>query len=134
MEACKCWTARIFHDSQSDADKSDVSAMAAMELINRHYVMTKVLERTGLAAYFRLFLWEVFNLAACAVRAQCRPRFRAMARGSSGRSSEYEKATLANRSMSKASVLVGIVTEIGRRSYPRRCHPLSHNAVACGWP
>jgi hypothetical protein len=74
-------TARIFHDSQPNAHKANVSAMAAMELVNRHYVMTKVLERTGLLDYVRLFLWEAFNVIGCAASTQRRSYFPGMARG-----------------------------------------------------
>jgi len=74
-------TARIFHDSQPGTYKSNVSEMAAMELVNRHYVMTKVLGRTGLVNHLRLILWEVFHLAACVARAQSRPTFWAMWQG-----------------------------------------------------
>jgi GT2 family glycosyltransferase len=58
-------TARIFHDSQPADYKSDISSLAAMELVNRHYIMTQVLGRTGIAAYCRLFVWESFQLASC---------------------------------------------------------------------
>lgn len=55
-------TARIFHDSQPSASKSDVRKMAEMELVNRHYVMTQVLARTGVASYAKLALLELFHL------------------------------------------------------------------------
>lgn len=61
-------TARIFHDSQPGSHKSDPIELAAMELINRHYVMTHVLQRTGLLDYLRLFLWEAFQLVAAATQ------------------------------------------------------------------
>jgi GT2 family glycosyltransferase len=57
-------TARIFHDSQRGEHKSDVAARAQMELINRHYVMTKVLRKRGSLDYLRLAAWELFQLAA----------------------------------------------------------------------
>jgi glycosyltransferase involved in cell wall biosynthesis len=66
-------TARIFHDSQPGTYKADVTAMAAMELVNRHYVMTEILKRRRSLDYFRLFTWEAFQLFVCAVRAQSRP-------------------------------------------------------------
>jgi glycosyltransferase involved in cell wall biosynthesis len=56
--------ARIFHDSQRGEHKSDVAARAEMELINRHYVMTKVLGKRGSLDYLRLAGWELFQLAA----------------------------------------------------------------------
>jgi len=70
-------TARIFHDSHRGARKADVSAMAAMEVVNRHYVMTEVLGRRGVADYGRLLLWEAFQLAACAALSQTRPTLKA---------------------------------------------------------
>ena len=54
-------TARIFHDSQPSLHKLDVAAVAAMELLNRHYVMTKVLERQKPSDYLRLLVWEIFS-------------------------------------------------------------------------
>ena len=56
--------ARIFHDSQRGEHKSDVAARAEMELINRHYIMTKVLRKCGYTDYVRLVGWEFFQLAA----------------------------------------------------------------------
>ena len=38
-----------------------------MELVNRHHVMTKVMERCRSRDYTRLALWELFQLASCAV-------------------------------------------------------------------
>jgi GT2 family glycosyltransferase len=58
-------TARIFHDSQPAEYKSDVRTRAAMELVNRHYVMTRILGRTRLIDYARLAGWELFQLAGC---------------------------------------------------------------------
>jgi len=57
-------TARIFHDSQPGEHKCDVAGRAEMELINRHYVMTKVLRKHGSLDYLRLAGWELFQLAA----------------------------------------------------------------------
>jgi GT2 family glycosyltransferase len=57
-------TARIFHDSVANDDKPNAREMAEMELINRHYVMTRVLERKTSADYLRLFIWEVFQIVA----------------------------------------------------------------------
>lgn len=60
-------TARIFHDSQSGIHKSDKRIMAAMELINRHFVMTEVLGRRNMSSYLRLLLWEMVQLITCIV-------------------------------------------------------------------
>lgn len=56
-------TARIFHDSQPGAHKADIAALAEMELVNRHYVMTQVLGRARARDYARLALWEAFQFA-----------------------------------------------------------------------
>jgi glycosyltransferase involved in cell wall biosynthesis len=61
-------TARIFHDSQPGAHKSDPSALAEMELVNRHYVMTRVLSRRRWADFLRLVIWEIFQLAVAATQ------------------------------------------------------------------
>lgn len=55
-------TARIFHDSQPGAYKSNQTALARMELVNRHYVMTKVLGRTQKFDYAKLALLEAFGV------------------------------------------------------------------------
>jgi len=73
-------TARIFHDSQSAGYKTDVVGLAAMELVNRHYVMTEILEKRHLSDYLRLFEWEVFQLAVTALRSDL-AQFRAVCRG-----------------------------------------------------
>jgi GT2 family glycosyltransferase len=57
-------TARIFHDSQPGEHKSDVERLSAMELVNRHYVMTHVLGHRDFTDYLRLTVYELFQLAA----------------------------------------------------------------------
>jgi glycosyltransferase involved in cell wall biosynthesis len=74
-------TARIFHDSQPRTHKDDIRAMAAMELVNRHYVMTEILGRKGIRDYLRLLLWEVFQLTISAARRQSRPHMAPICRG-----------------------------------------------------
>jgi glycosyltransferase involved in cell wall biosynthesis len=74
-------SARIFHDSQPGAYKSDPCARAEMELVNRHYVMTNVLERTRLRDYVRLFIWEAFTLVASLSSREGRRTFGARLRG-----------------------------------------------------
>jgi glycosyltransferase involved in cell wall biosynthesis len=59
-------TARIFHDSQPGSHKSNVANLAEMELVNRHYVMTHVLSRSRWVDYWRLAIWEVFQVAVAA--------------------------------------------------------------------
>jgi glycosyltransferase involved in cell wall biosynthesis len=56
--------AKIFHDSQPGDYKDNVILLEKMELINRHYVMTKILDRTSIKDYLKLILLEVFNLLA----------------------------------------------------------------------
>ena len=55
-------TARIFHDSQPGAHKSDPADLAKMELENRYYVMTQVLSRSRWIDFLRLAVWEMFQL------------------------------------------------------------------------
>jgi glycosyltransferase involved in cell wall biosynthesis len=57
-------TARIFHDSQPGDHKSNIRALSGMELINRYYVMTKVLERQRLSDYLKLLVVEIFSIVA----------------------------------------------------------------------
>ena len=78
-------TARIFHDSQPGAHKADVSSLAEMELVNRHYVMSKLLGRNRWSDYISLFTWEVFSLlttlAARDRRRSFLPQLQGVARG-----------------------------------------------------
>jgi glycosyltransferase involved in cell wall biosynthesis len=57
-------TARIFHDSQPSSHKSDARAMAKMQLMNRYYVMTQILERDRFTDYLKLILFELFSVAS----------------------------------------------------------------------
>ena len=61
-------TARIFHDSQPGDHKNSLVALARMELVNRHYVMTNVLGRRRVRDYARLALWEFFQLLVCVLQ------------------------------------------------------------------
>lgn len=74
-------SARIVHDSQPTAEKDDVSAMAAMELINRCYIMTEVLDHRRLRDYLRLFVWEIFQIVACVGNNEHRPALGRMVLG-----------------------------------------------------
>jgi glycosyltransferase involved in cell wall biosynthesis len=74
-------TARIFHDSQSGEHKSDAVATSRMELVNRHYVMTEVMDRGGIRDYGKLAIWELYQLAICALQSQGGRRFWSEARG-----------------------------------------------------
>lgn len=55
-------TARIFHDSQPGSHKKDLAQLAKMELVNRHYVMTHVLDRRGVKYILKLALLQVFGI------------------------------------------------------------------------
>lgn len=57
-------TARIYHDSQPGSHKVDPELIAEMQLVNRHYVMTKVLGRSRISDYLKLLLFELFSLAS----------------------------------------------------------------------
>jgi len=63
-------TARIHHDSQPAEYKSNQSALARMELINRHYVMTRILGRTSAIDYAKLTLLETFGIVTPLVSAR----------------------------------------------------------------
>lgn len=56
-------TARIFHDSQQGSHKKNIRLVSEMALVNRYYVMTRILGRTGLVYTLKLFLLESFGLA-----------------------------------------------------------------------
>jgi len=56
-------TARIYHDSQAAQYKSDRFLMAKMELVNRHFVMTRILKRTAVSFYLKLAILEAFGIA-----------------------------------------------------------------------
>ena len=73
--------ARIFHDSQPGTHKADVSGLAAMELVNRHYVMTQVLRRDRWRDFLRLLLWESFQLVVCLTGSASRAQFPQKLRG-----------------------------------------------------
>ena len=57
-------TARIFHDSQPGTHKSDPALLAEMQLVNRHFVMTRILGRDRFSDYLKLVLFEFYSLAS----------------------------------------------------------------------
>ena len=63
-------TARIYHDSHPAKYKSNPSALATMELINRHYVMTRILGRSSTIDYAKLTLLEIFGIVTPLVSAR----------------------------------------------------------------
>ncbi|MEO8196924.1 MAG: glycosyltransferase [Thermoanaerobaculia bacterium] len=54
-------TARIYHDSQPGSHKDDPGEMARMVLVNRYYVMTRVLGRRRWRDFAKLGLWVLFS-------------------------------------------------------------------------
>ena len=71
----------ILAPDQPGAHKADLSALAAMELNNRHYVMTEILGRRCWSDYLRLCLWEAFQLTVAALRTESRRRLPAISQG-----------------------------------------------------
>jgi hypothetical protein len=63
-------TARIFHDSQPGDYKDNQSAMAKMELINRHFIMSRIMGRTKVVDYLKLALLEAFGVATSSTSAK----------------------------------------------------------------
>ena len=59
-------TARIYHDSQPGTHKQSIMELSRMQLVNRYYVMTSVLQRTSLGDHVKLLLWEIFGIASTA--------------------------------------------------------------------
>jgi GT2 family glycosyltransferase len=57
-------TARIYHDSQPGSHKNNPVEMEEMAIVNRHYVMTKVLGHTSAIDYAKFLLWVLFCHAA----------------------------------------------------------------------
>lgn len=52
---------RIYHDSQMGAEKSNLRTMAEMELVNRYYVITKIMGKRGFGINAKLFLQQIFG-------------------------------------------------------------------------
>lgn len=73
--------ARVYHDSQPGAHKSSLVELSRMHLVNRHYVMTRVMGRSAPADKARLILWECYQIAVSAVRERLGRRFWQVLRG-----------------------------------------------------
>ena len=58
--------ARLYHDSQPGDYKQNIVLLEKMELVNRHFIMTKVLNRTAFSDYLKLFLLESFFIVSLA--------------------------------------------------------------------
>ena len=63
-------TARIFHNSQSGGHKSYAANFSEMELLNRHYVMTRIMGRTRIVDYMKLSLLQLFGVATQSITAK----------------------------------------------------------------
>lgn len=57
-------TARVFHDSQPGDYKQNIFLLSKMELVNRFYVMTYVLNRRGFRNIFKFVVIELFKVAS----------------------------------------------------------------------
>ena len=55
-------TARIFHDSQPGSHKNNRIINSQMQLVNRHYVMTRILKRSSFKDYMKLVIFELFGI------------------------------------------------------------------------
>lgn len=68
LEVAKKWklfnvrNAKIFHNSQPGEHKTGMIALSEMELLNRHYIMVKILGRSSFSYYCKLFLFELFGM------------------------------------------------------------------------
>jgi GT2 family glycosyltransferase len=73
--------ARIFHNSQPGEHKEDVGVLSEMELVNRHYVMTRILGRTSIGDYAKLAFFEAFGLSSSLLSGRGFGSFRAAIAG-----------------------------------------------------
>jgi GT2 family glycosyltransferase len=73
--------AKIHHNSQPGEYKARVDQLSEMELVNRHYIMTRIMGKRAMGDYLRLGLWEAFQVVGCALRAESRPQFWATCKG-----------------------------------------------------
>lgn len=55
-------TARIFHDSQPGIHKSNVIELAKMELVNRYFIMTEILDKKALKYKIQLIIFQLFQI------------------------------------------------------------------------
>lgn len=56
--------ARVFHDSQPGDYKSSLFVLSKMEIVNRYYVMTRVLERNKWTDLIKLIVVEMFKVSS----------------------------------------------------------------------
>ena len=60
--------ARVYHDSQPGGHKADPVALSRMDTVNRHYIMTEVMEKRAWSDHVSLVLWECCQLGICAIQ------------------------------------------------------------------
>jgi glycosyltransferase involved in cell wall biosynthesis len=56
--------AKVYHDSQPGDHKKSLLALSKMELVNRYYVMTRVLNRNGFNNMVKLGVTELYKVTA----------------------------------------------------------------------
>lgn len=55
-------TARVYHDSQPGDHKKNLLVLSKMELVNRYYVMTRILNRSGFNNMTKLAVTELYKV------------------------------------------------------------------------
>lgn len=73
--------ARIVHDSQPGAHKTDAEAVSRMAIINRHYIMTRVMGKNRRRDHAALLWWAFWQVVMAAIRQRGRGSFRQTLRG-----------------------------------------------------
>jgi len=56
--------ARIFHDSQPGDHKNNVEQLAEMEMVNRYYIMTRILHKTSIKNKVDFIIFQLFYITA----------------------------------------------------------------------
>ncbi len=56
-------SAKIFHDCQPGDHKADRAALERMTIINRYFIMRRVLAKHGLGDHLRFAVWQAFDVA-----------------------------------------------------------------------
>lgn len=56
--------ARVFHDTGEGRRRLGIARGAAMELVNRHFIMTEIRGMRGWRDYGKLAAWELFSIAS----------------------------------------------------------------------
>ncbi len=56
--------ARVFHDTGEGRRRLGVARGAAMELVNRHFIMTEIRGMRRVGDYLKLAAWELFSIAS----------------------------------------------------------------------